>query len=45
MSADDEIYQGIGKVLAATSPADAEVVLVQAELSSEGEKGTDLFLA
>lgn len=36
MSVDDEIYQGIGEVLVAISPADAEVVLVEAELSPEG---------
>ncbi|MCO7620094.1 hypothetical protein [Pseudomonas guariconensis] len=43
MSVDDEIYQGIGEVLVAISPADAEVVLVEAELSPEGDHCKLLF--
>lgn len=40
---DDEIYQGIGEILVAISPADAEVVLVEAELSPEGDHCKLLF--
>ena len=40
---DDEIYQGIGEILVAISPADAEVVLLEAELSPEGDHCKLLF--
>ncbi|URD43843.1 hypothetical protein M6G63_06200 [Pseudomonas sp. BYT-5] len=43
MSVDDEIYQGIGEILVAISPADAEVVLVEAEFSPEGDHCKLLF--
>lgn len=43
MSLDDDIYQGIGEILAAIAPPDADVVLVEAELSSEDDHCKFLF--
>lgn len=43
MSTDKDIFQGVGEVLVAISPADAEVVLLTAEVSLEGDHCKLLF--
>ncbi|WP_416310905.1 hypothetical protein [Pseudomonas sp. W03] len=43
MSVDDEIYRNIGEILVAISPDDAEAILVDAELSPEGDHCKLLF--